>query len=223
MPSCDEIEIALERRAHGDALEADLAASVDAHVAGCERCRAYAAAMTVTSAGLASIAESASASVDWAEVERRIRERSMSRLGHVLVVGAIGLACVLVAGFGIAPPGHLPETLLVMLLVSAVPVAIRITAVYRGTRRSLALTSRDDLFAAERAYLAHRLRVVRSGRWVALAVVVGVLATAVAEPRLSARLGYVVLGLFVAVVWIRTVRVSLPELERAAAELDTER
>lgn len=216
MPSCEDFEIALERRAHDDGLEPELASSLDAHLPGCERCRAYAATEALASGGLASLAEAARAGVDWEAMDRAIRARPRQRHLAVLRAALIGGVCIAIAVAGL--PQH--STQAVWILTATVPVVlVRVASVVRETRRIVALTAREDLLSAEREYVARRLRTLRFIRWVALAVVAVLLASAAWGPTASARVAYVAIAAIIAALWAHAWLVTIPSLARQAAEL----
>src|SRR5512138_1511470 len=93
MPTCEEHEIAIEKRRHGALAAADTAA-LDAHLASCAACRAFEATSRRTEDAMAAMASEALGEVDWARVERGVRS-SMARL-----VTAFAVMVSMVLGLG---------------------------------------------------------------------------------------------------------------------------
>ena len=69
MAGCEAFEIAVEKRLHGAPGDSE-EATIEEHLAGCERCPAYQALARGSEAGPRVEASAAAAEVDWARVER---------------------------------------------------------------------------------------------------------------------------------------------------------
>jgi hypothetical protein len=94
--TCDDFQIAIERRLHGDLGEAE-AAPLDRHLSDCEACRAYQAQAREVEAKMAANASEALAGTDWGKVERGIREGILVALRGVVasVVGGVLVAALI--------------------------------------------------------------------------------------------------------------------------------
>jgi quinol-cytochrome oxidoreductase complex cytochrome b subunit len=169
---------------------------------------------------LASLGEAARVRVDWDAMERAIRARPRARRRHALITAAFGAACIGLAIWGLPPEGQrLGYTGLI--LAATVPIVVlRLVLVFRGTGRALELTARQDVFDAERTYLARRLRLLRTMRWVAILVVASGFVNAWFAHTTPPRIAYVGMSLIIAGIWLYAWRVTMPELVRQASELE---
>ncbi|MBI5067874.1 MAG: zf-HC2 domain-containing protein [Deltaproteobacteria bacterium] len=219
---CVAFEIAVEQRRHG-ALGPEETRALEAHLAGCERCRAYAGEAARADAALAASAEAAVGGADWARLEASVRRQVRSGARRVVFDLATVAVAVPPAVLGLAPEGRRAGALGAALLACAAAALVR--GGYHGflARRARGLAG-QELLAFHRAALRADLRRALAGRWLALAGALGFAAWAMAPG--VAPLGRVALAeasLLVAGTWIYVLAVRVPRLRRQLASLGEER
>jgi hypothetical protein len=215
--NCDEHEIDVERRAHG-ALGPEEARALDEHLAGCERCRAFAALVGGVDAGLRGAAEEAARAVRWDVVERRLGERArrMRRARWLVPVALLATAAVAFA-LGLPAGG----ALVMAGGAVATTVAARALAARWLAELARAEASREGLLAFSRKQVDAELRAARVGSvaLAALAVaqvaVLEVLGPPTAGGRAAVVAGAALLLVTAAALGLR----EAPRLRRERAEL----
>jgi hypothetical protein len=227
MTTCDELELGIEQHLHG-ALGAAESASLMAHLETCPCCRAYQASAQGAEAVLNASVGSAATSADWSRVERAVRGQ-LARL-----VFGFAAALLLVTGFGILAVwgfgGAHPEPLAAVAVPAATSLLTLVVAAWSVVRagRLLQLPGAAESLAWLRTDLGRRVRSIRAGRWVLLALALGALGCAVATPAWAGGLApamwrwRVVDGIFAAVglaifAWVQAYK--LPRAMRELSEL----
>jgi hypothetical protein len=122
MAGCEAFEIAVEKRLHR-ALGEPGGALLEEHLAGCERCRTYQAAVRDSEAGMRVEASAAAADVDWERVEREIGGRFRAWPGWLAGALLAGAWMALFAWLS-APPATRPDRMLRSLPAIAIVVAL---------------------------------------------------------------------------------------------------
>ncbi len=147
MRSCDDMQVDLERRVHG-ALDVDGARELDAHLAGCETCRAAQRLVEETRAQMVATADAVVRDARWDVAERRLahERRELARARWVVPVAtcsAGGVAFALgvpLAGAIVMVFGGVVITLLARaLLLVGIAVALALREVPRLRRELEAL------------------------------------------------------------------------------------
>ena len=158
MTGCDQQQIAIERRLHGDLGDAE-AASLEAHLQSCAACRAYEAAARGTEAAMSEQVQAVLHEVDWEKVRRSAaRHRAFWREDVVSTTAAITGAALV--GWWLVPAEKLQGRW--PLLLGAALAAIALTA-FVARERSRGLEADADPFELLAAY---RTRIRRDlTRW----------------------------------------------------------
>jgi uncharacterized membrane protein len=163
MASCEQSEIAVEQRAHGALSEPDRA-PLDRHLAGCQACREYAAAVQATEAELVSCARAAIADLDWGRVERGIRAgptASLRMLAGALLAGSWVAAVTWLSALTGSAPDRMLRSLPAMAIVV---VMVALVAGYSG-RRLVAQVGRGEVLATSFQMVAEHLQWANRMRW----------------------------------------------------------
>lgn len=214
---CDTFEINLERRAHG-AVEGDEAAALDAHLAGCERCRGFAALVSETEARLRSEAGEAATDLPWAAIEQRMDERArQARRSRWLVPAALLGTAALSGALGLPLPGAL--AMAGLGLITTAIVRWKSGRWLRDLARAEA--TRGGLLAFSRQQIEDELRATRTGSaaLVGLAVVQVLGVELLGHPSWIARLA-VVGGAFLLLATAAMLALrEAPRLRRELREL----
>jgi hypothetical protein len=214
---CERFEVEIGMRQHG-ALEPKEELALTAHLAGCPSCQEFAASGADMLAALERQAKVEAAQVDWDDLQRRVRrlERSYRRKLWLAPLFILQIPLVFLLGLGQLPPREL-------LAASPVTVAIYLAYVWlvnRPFREVMAVVRGGDglLLGYARELRRQRLRArvfVVANLSLALVSII----EAVVEPGLRLRL-YAVGCVFLFAGWaIYDLRVRLPRIERALAEL----
>jgi anti-sigma factor RsiW len=217
-PDCERFEIEIGMRQHG-ALDAGAEAVLDAHLAGCRACRAFAGTSDALTASLKQRARADVAAVDWSEIQGGIVRLRRSYRRHLWLAPIFLLQLPLSAllATGELPP---PEMLATMPIMTVGIYLAYVWLVNRPFREIMRVTRRpDDLLAAYAREL--RRQRLRARVFVALntALALGCLAIALlGEDRSMLLYGLVCAALFAC--WAAyDLAVKLPRLGRALAEV----
>ena len=227
MMTCDERELGIEQHLHG-ALGAAESAALTAHLETCPRCRAYQASAQGAEAVMHASVGSAATSADWSQVERAARGQ-LARLVFGFAAALLlvtGFGALAIWGFGGAHPEPL-VTLAVPAATSILTLGVGAWSVVRAGR-FLRLGGSAESLAWLRTDLGRRVRSIRLGRWVLLALALGASACALATPAWAGGLApamwrwRVVEGIFGAVgltifAWVQAYK--LPRAMRELSEL----
>ena len=146
-PDCERFEIEIGMRQHG-ALDASEEAVLDAHLAGCRACRAFAGASDALTASLRQRVEADVAAVDWSEIQRGIVRLRRSYRRHLWLAPIFLLQLPLSAllATGELPP---PELLVTLPIVTVGIYLAYVWLVNRPLREVLKATREPgDLLAA---------------------------------------------------------------------------
>jgi hypothetical protein len=171
MTTCDDFQIALEMQRQGALSEPD-AARLDAHLASCAVCRAYAAQMGRAEATMATYAQAELTHTDWDRLGRQLRTWFRTWQFHALDPRTVEfwLAAAWIAlALGAMPtrPGH-PLPLLEMLLAGAAGLVLSLVVDVVKSRAFLAnarkqTKTRGELMLAARMEAERRLRLRKGG------------------------------------------------------------
>lgn len=114
-PDCERFEIEIGMREHG-ALDAREEAGLDAHLAGCRACRAFAGASDALTASLRQRAGADVAVVDWSEIQRGIVRLRRSYRRHLWLapIFLLQLPLSFLLATGELPPTELLATMPIM-------------------------------------------------------------------------------------------------------------
>jgi hypothetical protein len=219
MAGCDDFEIAIEKEMHGALGEAERP-GLDAHLAGCERCRAYGAAARGAEASMARAAGAAAAEVDWDGVERAIRG---GVLAWVRILASVAFLAAWVAGMvwlSTPAPFRAGRLLRTMPSMAMLAVLVAFVAAYSG-RRLTALADRGEMLDTWRHLVWADLAWARRMQWATAAVVAFLLYRALhgSATTYDPAVFFGGLALPVAAVWFRLRGVKLPRAEREARDL----
>jgi hypothetical protein len=163
---CDGFEIAIERRRHG-AGDAGASRGLDAHLAGCERCRAYERLAGGSEEALRQRAGDAVTRMDWEGLRRKVtagRENVVRAATFAAALWAALLAVLWLARSGALPSGFLdplPRVLPALVVLTIFGVGVHAgwlawaVARRRGLRR---LASTQAVLFARRADIGRWLR-----------------------------------------------------------------
>lgn len=220
--TCEEFEIAVERKLHGASTPEEDAA-LARHLATCERCGAYAEQAARTRSGLSTLTLEARGDVRWGTLETRLRRHGWLRVRRtMLLAGSVGFVTIALATWGLSAPGRRLEHTLVQVGVVVVIVAVRIAGLVRRARHADRIVERTDFFALYRKELASDIRRITRARWIALVLVVAMIAFGALAPHLTphGRAVFYAFGAIVAGVWTQRLLVGLPHLRRELAALD---
>jgi len=204
MNSCDEIEVAVEKRLHG-ALGGGEAAELGAHLAQCPNCRSFEAGAKRTEQHMTSIAEGVEQRIDWDLVAKHAqRGKSHHRseaIGYLFL-----LAALCGAGVGIWRTGPSSGSALPVIAALALASALLLARSWRAWRGAPVGAGSDSLPAAREAIVL-RLRDARV--YQVVLVICGLDAA-----RNSPTLAVVLLGAAVAlqVLWVARMRRELKDL-----------
>jgi len=149
---CSETELAIEKRLRGK-LDARETAQVEAHLASCSACRAFAAMAEEMDMTMRQLSSGARGGLDWLRIDRQYREH-LTRDKYRLLVSAASI--VLFGLIVFRRPGHLPSwILLIGLVLFAIVFAVRSYWTFRFAR---AANAPGELLVAYRK---------RLDRWIA--------------------------------------------------------
>jgi len=219
MAGCDEFEIAIERWIHG-ALAPPERPALEAHLAGCERCRAYEAAAREAEAALRAEASAAVADVDWARLD------GARRAGVPPAVRTLG-AAVIAAGWvaGVVwlstTPGLRADRMVRALpTVCILVVLVALVAGY-SARRLVARVDQGEALEAYRHVVLADLTWARRMQWATAALLAFFLYKALTGSAgpFDPAVYYGGLGLPLAAAWLHLRRVKVPRAEREARDL----
>ena len=219
MASCEDFEIAIEKRLHGALGETERAPLQD-HLAQCQRCRAYEAAAREAEAVMSERARAAVADVDWASVERGIRGgiyASVRMLGAAVVTAAWMAGMVWLSTTPALRAERLLRTLPAMGLMV---VLVAFVAAY-SARRLVALADRGEMLETYRALVAANFRWARRMQWATAAIVAFLLYRALTgqAATFDPAVYYGGLAIPMAAAWFYLRTVKLPRAEREARDL----
>jgi hypothetical protein len=219
MASCEDFEIAIEKRLHGALGDAERA-PLQEHLAICQRCRAYEGAARGAEAEMRVRATAAAAGVDWASVERGIRggvHASVRMLGAAVVTTAWMAGMVWLSTTPALRAERLLRTLPAMGLMV---VLVAFVAAY-SARRLVALADREEMLETYRALVLANVQWARRMQWATAAIVAFLLYKAFTGTAASfdPAVYYGGLALPMAAVWLYLRRVKLPRAEREARDL----
>ncbi len=161
MTGCDEQQIAIERRLHGDLGTAE-AAALDAHLRACQACRAYEAAARATEATMSEQMEAVLRNVDWERVRRQARSHRSFKLED-LAVSAVGVAAIVGAAVLLLPLSR--ERLGVIVGVCALAIAILALQTFGRLRSLGARADPAELLAEHRVRIRRELVFWRRSLW----------------------------------------------------------
>ncbi len=213
--TCQDFEVAIERRRHGALGEGERAA-LELHLSGCESCRAFDETVRRTEATMTAMSEAALSAADWAKVERGIRAH-LARLvdGFLAIVLAAAVQVALAAWRGAAG-----RVLTVVATLTPIALAYGLLSAYAG-RRLARLERGEEMFRAQLKLARGRTKVLGVLRLVtaALAVLFAWQALGAGrEPRVQVVLG--VDAAILAVIAVAVQLVALPRARRERAELE---
>jgi hypothetical protein len=219
MAGCEAFEIAVEKRLHG-APGGPEGASLEEHLAGCDRCRAYQAAARGAEAAMGAEASAAAADVDWERVERKIR--GSVRAWPRWLAGAVlaGAWMALFAWLSAPPAMSQGRTLRSLPAIAILVVLVGLVAGY-SSRRLLALVDQGETLVTYRGVLAANLQWARRMKWALAALLAFFLYRAMAgESATYDPLVYFGgLSLPLAGLWAYLRHVTVPRAEREASDL----
>jgi len=156
---CEEFEIHIERRAHG-ALDAEQAPVLEAHLASCERCRAFDRLVRQVGTELRLRAEDAAKEVPWPAVEHRLQEQRQGLERAIWLVPAALLATAAATlALGLPPIGAGIMAAVALLTTAA---AWRIRRQWQ-TELGRTLPNREGILAFFRRQIDADLRAARWG------------------------------------------------------------
>jgi hypothetical protein len=219
MAGCEAFEIAVEKRLHG-APGGPEGASLEEHLAGCDRCRAYQAAARGAEAAMGAEASAAAADVDWERVEREIRGsvRAWPRwLAGALLAGSWMALCAWLS----APPAMRQGRMLRSLPAMAIVVVLVGLVAGYSSRRLLALVDQGEMLVTYRGVLAANLQWARRMKWALAALLAFFLYRALAGESVSydPLVYFGGLSLPLAGLWVYLRHVTVPRAEREARDL----
>jgi uncharacterized membrane protein len=219
MASCEDHEIAIEKRLHGALGEPERAPLQD-HLARCQRCQAYEAAAREAEAVMSERARAAVADVDWARVERGIRGgvyASVRMLGAAVVTAAYMAGMVWLS----TTPGLREARLLRTLPAMGVLVVLVAFVAAYSARRLVALADREEMLETYRALVLANVQWARRMQWATAAIVAFLLYKALTgtAATFDPAVYYGGLALPMAAGWLYLRRVKLPRAEREARDL----
>jgi hypothetical protein len=216
--SCDRFEVEIGMRQHG-ALDADEERTLDAHLAGCASCRAFAASSGTIETALRKQVDAEVATVDWRALEAGVRRLQRSYKLKLWLAPLFLLQIPLVFLLG---TGHLPPR---ELLIAGPPMTVLLFVgwVWWMNRPLRALTragrSREDLVLGYARELGRRRIIALGFAVLNTLLTVACLANAVLQPEIR------FYSIFCATVfggWAAyDLFVRLPRLRRALAEVRT--
>jgi anti-sigma factor RsiW len=217
--TCDDFQIAIERRLHGDLGEAE-AAPLDRHLSSCEACRAYQAQAREVEATMSATAEAILRDVSWDRVREGLRRYRRRVLSDVWSVAAF--LCVLYAGVVLLPmrPGNRAETALHNLPLVAGAFAVYALAMLAYVRHLARLADPIELLALYRRRLRSELTWRRRSLWLYPAGLVLVAGVNLSRPDPVRLPGSIAIGLLLLATWAYDRLVKVPRIEREWADLE---
>ena len=222
MTTCEEFEIAIERRLHG-ALEEPAGRALGAHLSHCESCRAFEGMARRTEGAMTATANEALQGIDWSKVEAGIRLRRRDLRSGLLAAVITSAALVALLSWGIPPPaGRAAYALSLAWKLGAICATYLILASVSAWRLART-TARGELLELHRRMLRLRVRTVSLLRWVVFALpLISLRHFFVPQPpkRLAV---YLTLSAFLVLFALYAQFVALPRARREQAELDPER
>lgn len=222
--TCDDFQIAVERRLHGDLGEAE-EALLERHLSSCEACGAYAARAREVEASMAKSASEALANVDWNRAERGIRE-GMAAATRGVVASVIGGVFMVVLAWATRGPALTDARLLRM--AAAMAVTMGVIAVMGGlaARKLSRLERGAEMLAEWRRGVRLRVRFARWLHWPNLALAGWFGWKAVrgdtTDGKVEGAIFYGVLAALLLAVALYNRLVKLPRALREEAELGPE-
>lgn len=219
MAGCEAFEIAVEKRLHR-ALGEPGGALLEEHLAGCERCRTYQAAVRDSEAGMRVEASAAAAAADWERVEREIRGSVRAWPGWLAGALLAGAWMALFAWLSAAPAMRPDRMLRSLPAIAIVIVLVGLVAGY-SSRRLVALVNRGEMLVTHRGVLAANLQWARRMKWALAALLAFFLYRAMAgESATYDPLVYFGgLSLPLAGLWAYLRHVTVPRAEREVSDL----
>ena len=220
MPDCEDFQIAIEKRLHGALGDAGRA-TLEEHLATCERCRAYEAAARGAEAMLDAQARDAVSRADWEKVDRGIRggvAASVRMLATAVVVTAWMAGMVWLSTPAPMRGDRLLRTLPSMGLML---VLVAFVSAY-SARRLTALVDRAEMMETWRHMVFANLQWARRMQWATAAIVAFLLYKALfgrAGGTFDGTVFYGGLAIPMAAAWFYLRRVKLPRVEREARDL----
>jgi drug/metabolite transporter (DMT)-like permease len=213
--TCDDFEVAIEKRRHGALGEPERTA-LERHLATCASCRAFDETVRRTEATMTAMSEAALSAADWAKVERGVRAH-LARLveGFLAMVLVAGVQVVLAAWRGAGG-----RAMTVVAAVTPIALAYGLLSAYAG-RRLARLERGEEMFRVQLQLSRGRTRVLGVLRLVAGALAVLFAWQALEagrEPRVQVVLG--VDAAILAAIAVAVQLVSLPRARRERAELE---
>ncbi len=219
MAGCEDFQIAIEMRLHGALGDAGRA-TLEEHLATCERCRAYEAAARGAEAILEAQARDAVSRADWEKVERGIRggvAASVRMLATAVVVTAWMAGMVWLSTPAPVRGDRLLRTLPSMGLML---VLVAFVSAY-SARRLTALVDRAEMMETWRHMVFANLQWARRMQWATAAIVAFLLYKALTgtAATFDPAVYYGGLAIPLAAAWFYLRRVKLPRVEREARDL----
>lgn len=219
MASCEEFQVAIEKRLHGALGEAERA-PLDEHLARCERCQAYEATARGAEAVMEAQAREAVAQADWERVERGIRGGVHASVR--MLATQVFFAAWVAGMVWLSTPAPLRGERLLRTMPSMVVLVVLVAfvAAYSG-RRLTALVDRGEMLETWRHLVLANLLWARRMQWATAAVVAFLLYKAFAgrATTFDPTVFYGGLAVPVAGVWFYLRRVKLPRVAREARDL----
>lgn len=221
--TCAEWEIAIEKRGH-EALASSENAALQAHLAGCASCRAYAGLAHGMERTMQTAGAELDGRIDWQRVRAEVEQGARRARHELWAGGAWALFCIAVVPWRQLLAAPIP---LAVLVAALVPAALLCAIVYRQTRgRALSAGASRASDAAALGWLREELNARIRGRRRALFLEVAACAVVAAVALLEQVPDR---------AWLRLVLVAgvvlvfgdagwaafraLPRLERERAEL----
>ena len=219
MAGCEDFQVAIEMRLHGALGDAGRA-TLEEHLATCERCRAYEAAARGAEAILEAQARDAVSRADWEKVERGIRggvAASVRMLATAVVVTAWMAGMVWLSTPAPVRGDRLLRTLPSMGLML---VLVAFVSAY-SARRLTALVDRAEMMETWRHMVFANLQWARRMQWATAAIVAFLLYKALTgtAATFDPAVYYGGLAIPLAAAWFYLRRVKLPRVEREARDL----
>jgi hypothetical protein len=217
--TCDDFQIAIERRLHGDLGDAG-AAPLDRHLSSCQACRSYEAAARRTEVAMGARAEAVLREVDWGQVQeglRRYRRRVLRSIGEIATfLALVTLASVV---WPLRESGRAELALRNGLISAGVLGAYALGAALYG--RSLSrLADPVEVLAVYRNRVRSEARWMKRAQWAYPLGLALVAAVNLLRPSPGRLLGSLALGALIAAAWAWDRLVRIPRVEREWADLE---
>jgi len=215
MRTCQEFQIAAERRLHGNLGEAE-AAELEEHLSACAACHAYRDAARGAEDAMQRNAEAVLQQTDWGQLERRIGQYRRW-VYEDLAVTALALLAILAALVLLPhPSGQIVRPALVLLL------ALAILAVQAwGKTRWLLPSEPVELLGAWRGRIRREVRWWKRSLWLLPLGLLGLLAYGLwRRPEASEARFLAAVGLVVAAASAYELLVRLPRARREWSDLE---